>query len=70
MDEFEKQLAREQEWEARAQQVQAKAAQAYLRLVELAERSDTGQARRGARVLASTFNGDAFPVVLFDVRMR
>lgn len=69
MDEFEKQLAREREWEARAQQVQAKAAQAYLRLVELAERSDTGQARRVARFLASTYNGEAYPFDLFDLRM-
>lgn len=69
MDEFEKQLAREREWEARAQQVQAKAAQAYLRLVELAERSDTGQARRVARFLASTYNGEAYPFDLFDLRV-
>ena len=45
------------DWEARAQQAQAKAAQAYLRLFELAERYDTGQAARVARFLASTFNG-------------
>ncbi len=68
VDEFEKQLAREREWEARAQQAQAKAAQAYLRLVELAERSDTGQARRVARFLASTFNGEAYPFDLFELR--
>ncbi len=68
MDEFEKQLAREREWEARAQQVQAKAAQAYLRLVELAERSDTGQARRVARFLASTYNGERYPLDLFELR--
>lgn len=45
------------DWEARAQQAQAKAAQAYLRLIEIAERHDTGQAARVARFLASTFNG-------------
>jgi len=66
--EFEKQLAREQEWEARAQQVQGKAAQAYLNLIELAERSDTGQARRVARFLASTYNGERYPFDLFDLR--
>ena len=69
MDEFEKQLALEREWEARALQVQAKAAQAYLRLVELAERSDTGQARRVARFLASTFNGERYPFDLFELRV-
>ncbi len=69
MDKFEKQLAKQREWEARAQQVQSKAAQAYLRLVELAERSDTGQARRVARFLASTYNGEAYPFDLFDLRV-
>lgn len=64
MDEFEQQ----REWEARALQAQAKAAQAYLRLVELAERSDTGQAARVARFLASTFNGSAYPLNLFELR--
>ena len=59
MDEFEQQLAREREWEARALQVQAQAAQAYLRLVDLAERSDTGQAGRVARFLASTYQNGA-----------
>ena len=65
MDEFEQQ----REWEVRAQQAQAKAAQAYLRLVELAERSDTGQARRVARFLASTFNGERYPFDLFELRV-
>lgn len=56
------------EWEARALQAQAKAARAYLRLVEIAERQDTGQAARVARFLASTFNGAAFPLDLFELR--
>lgn len=56
------------EWNERAQQAQARAAQAYLRLVELAERSDTGQAARVARFLASTFNGERYPLDLFDLR--
>lgn len=64
MDEFE----RIREWETRAVQAQAKAAQAYLRLVELAERSDTGQARCVARFLASTFNGERYPLDLFELR--
>jgi hypothetical protein len=38
-------------------------------LVELAERSDTGQARRVARFLASTYNGEAYPFDLFDLRV-
>lgn len=61
-------LERLREWESRAQQAQARAAQAYLRLVELAERHDSGQAARVARFLASTFNGAAFPFDLFELR--
>jgi hypothetical protein len=61
-------LDRLREWESRALQAQAKAAQAYLRLVEIAERSDSGQAARVARFLASTFNGDRYPFDLFELR--
>ncbi len=64
MNEFEQLRA----WEARAQQAQAKAAQAYLRLIELAEQHDTGQAARVARFLASTFNGALYPLDLFGLR--
>jgi hypothetical protein len=35
--------------------------QALRRLLELAERSDTGQARTCARFVASAYNGEAFP---------
>lgn len=55
-------------WEQRALQAQAKAAHAYLRLVELAERSDSGQAHRVALFLASTLDGRAFPFDLFELR--
>ena len=55
-------------WEARAQQAQAKAAQAYLRLIELAERHETGQSARVACFLASTFNGALYPLDLFELR--
>jgi hypothetical protein len=61
-------LERLREWESRALQAQARAAQAYLRLVELAERHDSGQAARVARFLASTFNGAALPFDLFELR--
>jgi len=56
------------EWDRRAQEAQAKAAQALLRLVEAAEASDSGQARRVAGFLASTFNGAAYPFDLFELR--
>lgn len=61
-------LERLRQWESRALQAQAKAAQAYLRLVEIAERSDTGQAARVARFLASTFNSERYPLDLFELR--
>ena len=64
MDELEQLRA----WEGRAQQAQAKAAQAYLRLIEPAEQHDTGQAARVARFLPSTFNGALYPLDLFELR--
>lgn len=56
------------EWDRRAQQAQAKAAQAFLRLVEVAETGNSGQARQVALFLAGTFNGAAFPYDLFELR--
>ena len=56
------------EWERRALEAQGKAAQALLRLVDVAERYDSGQARRVAGFLASTFNGSAYPFDLFELR--
>ena len=56
------------EWTRRASQAQATAAQAYARLLDLAETQDSGQIRRVAGFLASTFNGAAFPFDLFDLR--
>lgn len=56
------------QYEARAQAAQAAAAQAYARLVGIAERSDTGQACRIAHFLASTYNGQHFPYDPFDLR--
>lgn len=58
----------QREWDKRARQAQAAAAQAYARLVELAETRDSGQISRIARFLASTFNGQAFPFDLFELR--
>jgi len=57
-----------QEWENRAIEAQSKAAHAYARLIELAERSDSGQVRTVATFLAATFNGSDFPFDLFDLR--
>lgn len=59
---------RERDWAERASKAQAAAAQAYERLVTLAERSDSGQIKRVAQFVASTFDGATFPFDLFDLR--
>lgn len=56
------------EWDRRAMEAQAKAAHALLRLIEVAERYDTGQARRVAGFIASTFNGADYPFDFFELR--
>ena len=58
----------QREWDDRARVAQAAAARAYARLLDLAERRDSGQIRRIAQFLASTCNGEAFPFNLFDLR--
>ncbi len=65
---FAKTNADEDEWMRRATPAQAQAAQAYARLLDIAEKSDTGQARRIARFIAATYNGRAYPFDLFDLR--
>lgn len=64
---FEAIMAEEEEWQRRAMEVQGRAAQAYDRLLTIAERSDTGQARRIAQFVAATFNGK-FHFDLFELR--
>lgn len=58
----------QREWDARTQSAQAKASQAYGRLLALAERRDSGQIRRVAQFIASTYDGQTFPFDLFDLR--
>ena len=58
----------QREWAVRATAAQAKAAQAYARLIDLAESRDSGQVRRIAAFLASTYNGQAFPFDIFELR--
>jgi hypothetical protein len=55
-------------WAQRATKAQAAAAQAYARLLHLAESSDSGQVRRVAQFIASTYDGAAFPFDLFELR--
>lgn len=56
------------EWAQRAYQAQAAAAQAYGRLLNLAETRDSGQIRRVAQFIASTYDGATFPFDLFELR--
>ena len=46
----------------------AKGGHAYQRLLQLAETRDSGQVRRVALFIAATYNGDAFPFDLFELR--
>ena len=45
-----------------------KGAQAFARLLQLAETRDSGQVRRVALFIAATYNGEAFPFDLFELR--
>jgi hypothetical protein len=55
-------------WDRRAREAQASAAHAYARLLDLAETRNSGQTRRIAQFIASTYNGEAFPFDLFELR--
>ena len=55
-------------WAERASKAQASAAQAYDRLLRLAESRNSGQDRTVARFVASTFDGQTFPMDPFDLR--
>jgi hypothetical protein len=57
-----------EEFARRAAAAQAKAAHAFERLLTLAETRDSGQIPRVVRFLASTYNGQAFPFDLFELR--
>jgi len=58
----------QREWDQRARTAQGQAAQAYERLLALAEKHDSGQVRTVARFVASTFDGQTFPLDPFDLR--
>jgi hypothetical protein len=65
---FEEMDRQEANWQARARAAQGGAAQAFARLLVLAETRDTGQARRIAKFLASCYNGQAYPFDVFELR--
>lgn len=61
-------FTQQREWDARASQVQAAAAQAYNRLLLLAENREGGQARTVAQFVASTYNSNDHRFDLVDLR--
>ena len=52
----------------RSRDATAVGAQAFARLLALAEQRDSGQIRRVAQFIAATYNGRAFTFDLFDLR--
>jgi hypothetical protein len=55
-------------FEARSRQATQAGAQAFARLLKLAEERDSGQIQRIARFLAATYNGQAFQFDPFELR--
>ena len=55
-------------YDARSRQATQNGAQAFARLLKLAEERDSGQIPRIARFLAATYNGQAFQFDLFELR--
>ena len=56
------------EFQARSRMATTSGAQAFARLLSLAEERDSGQIVRVARFLAATYNGQAFPFDVFELR--
>jgi len=55
-------------FDTRSRQATQIGAQAFARLLKLAEERDSGQIPRIARFLAATYNGQAFQFDLFELR--
>jgi len=64
-DAFDADLAR---LDAQSRQATQDGAEAFARLLELAEERDSGQIQRVARFLASVYNGHAFQLDPFELR--
>jgi hypothetical protein len=58
----------EAEWNARAQMAKHVATLAFKRLLELAEKRDTGQTARVAKFLATTYIGQTCHFDVYDLR--
>ena len=55
-------------YQARSRDATALGAEAYARLLALAEHHDSGQIARVVQFIAATYNGQAFSFDLFDLR--
>ena len=55
-------------YQARSRGATSRGAEAYARLLALAEHHDSGQIVRVARFIAATYNAQAFSFDLFDLR--
>jgi len=53
---------------ARSREATATGAQAFARLLALAEQHDSGQSIRVTKFIAATYNGRAFPFDVFEMR--
>jgi len=53
---------------SRAREATASGAQAFARLLAAAEHSDSGQTGRIASFVAATYNGQAFPLDVYELR--
>lgn len=56
------------EWASRADDATRQGAQAFARLLRLAEERHSGQIQRVARFIAAAYNGQAFPLDPFELR--
>lgn len=56
------------QFDTRSRQATHAGAQAFARLLKLAEERDSGQIPRIARFLAASYNGQAFPFDMFELR--
>ena len=68
MDEVDKMKDELERLRLRSSEATAKGGQAYARLLAMAETRNSGQIRRIAQFIASTYNGDAFRFDLFELR--
>ena len=55
-------------YEARSRNATSRGAEAYARLLALAEHHDSGQIARVVRFIAATYNGQTFSFDLFELR--